>query len=502
MREEKTVYKEADLLNFEKELFQNPSDEKATEILKKLNSAEVSDPSIVDVNLAELAYKMFNEMVVKYHSDAFLDEALKFVEKRVSHFDDEYYYSQCRNMLESVSIALAENNIDKPEVVEACLEHAQEKCPIEFQSMLYESLAFAGYEENDFLSRYAQKLNDGLFAPVGNYDIIAKMADKLDTSVLKDATENAGNQIYEDEKYRRQYHVNSRLADEDYENLDKLTKLVDSRLKLEAITKAKNQKNPPAEIYVETYAGDTYGDWAEHVYIKDEKGEYVPTDICDELHFGNEDSEARVQMKLRGNLVRVPDGIYYRDNANEDFKPLEKNPDCSYRVLDNNTFWRDVKSDGLRFSHRGAVFDSVLVSKNPVTGKFEDIHLNVDRAHGDFLEGKIFDEEDKTFKTAMYKRNYKNGQFELDAKFPLAECSYCDGRNPSRIFISFKTDDGTCYIYGADKKHSSLVKMQGDTKVKIDRFSNEPLGNINKTHKQKPFKNLAELMKAKGENEK
>ena len=222
--------------------------------------------------------------------------------------------------------------------------------------------------------------------------------------------------------------------------------------------------------------------------------------LCDELHFGNEDSEAREQMKIRGNLVRVPDGIYYRDNANEDFKPLEKNPDCSYRVLDNNTYWRDVKSDGLRFYHHGADLYSVLVSKNPVTGEFEDINLDVNRAHGDFLEGKIFDEEDKAFKTAMYKRNYKNGKFELDAKFPFAECSYCDGRKPSRIFISFKTDDGTCYIYGADKKHSSLVKIQGEHKVKINRFTNEPLDNSKKTHKQKTFKNLADLMKAKGGN--
>ena len=499
MSEEKIVYKKTDLRNFEKELSQDPSDKKATEILRKLNSAAEVD---IDEDSAELVYNMFNEMVIKCHSDEFLDEALKFVKKQESYLGDEYYFFHVdgQNMDKTVSMALAENNIDKPEIVEACLQHRQEKFPVDVQAILYETLAFAGYEANDFFSRYAQKLNDGECAPVGNYDIISKMADKLDTSVLKEATEDAGNQIYEDEKYRRQYHAKSRLTDEDYENLDKLTTLVNARLKLDAITQAKNQKNPPAEIYVESYAGDTYGDWAEHVYIKDENGEYVPTDICDELHFGNEDSEAREQMKIRGNLVRVPDGIYYRDNANEDFKPLEKNPDCSYRVLDNNTYWRDVKSDGLRFYHHGADLYSVLVSKNPVTGEFEDINLDVNRAHGDFLEGKIFDEEDKAFKTAMYKRNYKNGKFELDAKFPFAECSYCDGRKPSRIFISFKTDDGTCYIYGADKKHSSLVKIQGEHKVKINRFTNEPLDNSKKTHKQKTFKNLADLMKAKGGN--
>ena len=88
------------------------------------------------------------------------------------------------------------------------------------------------------------------------------------------------------------------------------------------------------------------------------------------------------------------------------YDPLEKDPNYTYRVLSNNAYWRDIKSSELQLYHQGAERESELVSKNPVTGKFENIPFNITRSHNNYLEGFHQDDEGNP-KTIIYKRKHE-----------------------------------------------------------------------------------------------
>lgn len=285
-------------------------------------------------------------------------------------------------------------------------------------------------------------------------------------------------------------------------------KELDERLKEEAIARAKAQENQPNVIFVkecQPYFDEhkyPYGDdiirqdpnpdfFSERAYIKDEKGDYQPTRMRDwyffQRGFNSKIVFARNEFKKLGSMVVGPHAIYHRNSENEGFKTMEKNPNCTYEIQDNGNYWRSGAADGVNYKR-------TLVSQNPVTGQFEDVDYKVFKSYRNFLIGQERD-KDGELKTTIYKRNSENGKFELDAKFPCGELEGQDWKSEYSIFLMFNSNE-TYYTYGADNNYSKLVRGYGDEQVEIDRFSNEIITK-NKSHKQKPFENLAELMKAK-----
>ena len=302
----------------------------------------------------------------------------------------------------------------------------------------------------------------------------------LSTSELREKIEKLDQTISDQEAKAKMYRYEPCIEKETQE-LSVLAKIIDLRLEKEAIDNAKAEKNPPALIFVESYYGDTYGLWGRQVYILDENNEYVPTDISDELHFGNEDSEVEAQLEWRGELVETPNGLYHRNAKTGRYDPLEKDPNYTYRVLSNNAYWRDIKSSELQLYHQGAERESELVSKNPVTGKFENIPFNITRSHNNYLEGFHQDDEGNP-KTIIYKRNMKDGKFYPDAEFPYGECMSCmsSSKSFSITFMSETAAGRQRFRYTSRVNRDSLLECKRPNEeefVPVDKFTQEPLPN-------------------------
>lgn len=432
--------------------------------------------------------------------ESICDKVLAFAEKRLSKktaeaLEDKYCRYECDER--SLPVFLAEQNIDSPQIVEKCLEACKDYRK-DFLSIIYGKLAIGGYSANGFNDRYADKLNKGEIAVVRNGELAAvrNVADRLTTDVLRVAVVQAGDRIFREEGKARKWHREPNLKPEDYQNRDGLAKLVDERIRQEEIARTKSEKKQPSLIYVEEYAGERYGDWAERVYVKSEKGDYLPTDIVDDLYWGNERSSAREQIEDRGNMLAVEHGVYHRNNADEDFRLLEYNPAYNYRVLDENSYWRDKADGGFHLYTKEAYEGSTLVSKNPVSGGFEALDFPVDYCQGDYLQATN-EKEDGSWKTTIYKRSQKDGRFYADAEFPVGEYMGGGYGQENVYSISFMTYSGDRYTYLSDERGSALAKKAKGEKCfqYVGRFSNQPYEN--QEHKQTPFKDLQELLRRK-----
>lgn len=502
---------------YQKIVENNPADsEIAVTILNRLDKGRVSTETE-----EESKNRLFLSMIAnEYNDDKFAETAMKHIgqlikkevedrkpydpnypqssetyvaeEYRRGRFHEEAYQNECVRWHDPryFVVSLAEHSLEQPKVVEKCLSLC-EQFAVDYKSMLYGKLAMAGYEGNNFKDRYADKLNKAeITVHDGQYAALQGVLDKLNSRVLQIATSQAGYKIANEEKVAKKWHRQPRLSSQDYENKKNLRQLADKLLEKEAVAKAKSQKYAPSFIYVEEYAGDNYGDWAERVYVKDEKGKYIPTDIVDDLYFGGEGSTAKEQMEYC-NLLAVEHGVYHRNNNSEDFKVLENNPDFRYRVINNNNYWRDSHSSTIY--HRGANQDSVLVSQNPVTGEFEDIPFNINRSHGYFLEGSK--QEGNEVKTVIYKRDAKDGKFYADAEFPAGECITSQVDENGEFFASFLTQEGT-YKYVGNQAGSSVYK-KGKGDKNFQEIEHVPASYTNKTHVQQPFVNLRLMLENK-----
>ncbi len=501
----------SDMLSiYQKIVENNPADsEVAVNILNRLGKGRVSTET-----KEEAKNRLFLSMIAnEYNDDKFAEAAMKHIGQLIQqevahrksydanypkseipyiskeymrgHFSEKMYQSECVSEHDPryFVVALAEHSLNQPKVVEKCIALC-EQFSIDYASIIYGKLALAGYEEKIFKDRYADKLNKAeITVHDGQYAALQGVLDKLNSSVLQIATSQAGSKIANEENAAKKWHRQPRLSSQDYENKEKLSQLADKLLEKEAVAKAKSQKHAPSFIYIEEYAGGNYGDWAERVYVKDEKGKYIPTDIVDDLYFGGEGSTAREQME-GSTLLAVEHGIYHRNNSSEEFTILENNPDFTYRVLDNNTYWRDSHSSTIY--HRGANQDSILVSKNPVTGEFEDIPFDVNRSHGDFLEGST--QEGNDTMTVIYKRDAKDGKFYADAEFPAGECIASIVDENGEFMASFLTQEGT-YKYVGNQAGSSVYK-KGKGDESFQEIEHMPSNYTNKTHTQQPFVNL------------
>ena len=410
-----------------------------------------------------------------------------------------YYDSIYQKEWGTILADLAASSVSNPKVVEKCLAEA-DKYRIDYRSIAYGKVAAAGYEANDFLNRYAKKLNDGsLLVHPDQPQVIEKMAEKLNVDVLRQAVVKAGNKIAYEEHQANKWHREAALTTQDYENRDALKELADARILETAVAEAKSHKNAPSIIYVEEYAGDRYGDWAERVYVKDSNGDYLKTAIVDDLYWGNERSSAREQIEDAGNLLAVAHGVYHRDDENSDFKLLESNEKYNYRVVSNEAYWRDPVSESMQFATRGAYEGSTLVTQNPINGKFEDVEFEVNYCNGDYLQGIKYEEEGPD-KTIIYKRDAKDGHFYADAEFPATELMRMEQKNKNVIAMSFRADNGDYYNYMSDNRGSALAKKarHADKFEFVDRFSNK--SHENKTHAQKPFANLKNMLMKKSKS--
>ena len=397
--------------------------------------------------------------------------------KCVQRFARNEYHTDYNTAWETIIADLAVSSISNPKVVEKCLVEADKYHEIyqhlkvndysnfykDIGSLIYEKVAVAGYEANDFLNRYTQKLNDGSMLSYSYQpQLIEKMAEKLNVDVLR---------------------WEAAATNEDSEDRDVLKKLADTRILEMAIAEAKSNKNPPAIIFVEEYVGDRYGDWAERVYVKDSNGDYIPTNTIDNLHWDNGLS-AREQIEDAGRLLAVAHGVYQRDDDISDFNLLESNEKYNYRVVSNEAYWRDPITNSMQLATRGAHEGSTLVTKNPVTGKFEDVEFKVNYCNGDYLQ-EIKQEKDGPDKTIIYKRNAKDGHFYADAEFPATELMHMEQRDNNVIAMSFMAENGDYYNYMSDNRHSALAKKRRDADKfeYVDPFTNKP-------HTQKPLKNI------------
>ena len=227
--------------------------------------------------------------------------------------------------------------------------------------------------------------------------------------------------------------------------------------------------------------------------------DYLKTAIVDDLYWGNERSSAREQIEDAGNLLAVAHGVYHRDDENSDFKLLESNEKYNYRVVSNEAYWRDPVSESMQFATRGAYEGSTLVTQNPINGKFEDVEFEVNYCNGDYLQGIKYEEEGPD-KTIIYKRDAKDGHFYADAEFPATELMRMEQKNKNVIAMSFRADNGDYYNYMSDNRGSALAKKarHADKFEFVDRFSNK--SHENKTHAQKPFANLKNMLMKKSKS--
>lgn len=478
------------------------------------------DASIANIvsNRAETGEELICEIDRKLIRDnpnnpEILDKVFQSLEKELSGFDhydtDMIYYNSSGEYIVSskntyplsasyvfredknkIYSELAIENINSPEIVERCLD-ASAKLGKAWDSLICNELYENDYKENNFEDRFVEKLNKGeIVFDDCSFEQINKLADRLDTEVIKDATIIIGRRIDAEEDHARKWHHEPDISAEDYDNQNKLKHLCNQRLRQAAIEKAKAENNP-SFIFVDVYVGERYGDIAEQVYIRDEKGNYQATEFIDDLAFGNEEARDMIDyLKENKGLVSTGKAIFAMED-NGEFRQIESKPGYSYRSLGNNAYWRDVEDAGILYS-RGAYEGSTLVSKNPVTGKFEDIPFNISYNNGDHLQGYKKD-KDGNDKTVIYKRDKEDGKFYPDAEFPSGEYMGGGYGEDGTYSISFYSDDGKQYRYVSNESGSALGVREGMSgKYKqIDRFHG---AYANKAHTQRPMENLKEVL--------
>lgn len=478
------------------------------------------DASIADIlsNREETGEELICEIDRKLIRDnpnnpEVLDKAFQSLGKELSRFDhydtDMIYYNSSGEYLVSskntyplsasyvfredknkIYSELAIENINSPEIVERCLD-ASAKLGKAWDSFICNELYENDYKENNFEDRFVEKLNKGeIIFDDCSFEQISKLADRLDTEVIKDATIIIGRRIDAEEDHARKWHHEPDISAEDYDNQNKLKHLCNQRLRQAAIEKAKAENNP-SFIFVDVYVGERYGDIAEQVYIRDEKGNYQATEFIDDLAFGNEEARDMIDyLKENKGLVSTGKAIFAMED-NGEFRQIESRPGYSYRSLGNNAYWRDVEDAGILYS-RGAYEGSTLVSKNPVTGKFEDIPFNISYNNGDHLQGYKKD-KDGNDKTVIYKRDKEDGKFYPDAEFPSGEYMGGGYGEDGTYSISFYSDDGKQYRYVSNESGSALGVREGMSgKYKqIDRFHG---AYVSKAHTQRPMENLKEVL--------
>lgn len=398
----------------------------------------------------------------------------------------------CKEDKNKIYSEIAVENINSPEVVERCLAASAQLGEV-WNSLIYNKLYENGYKENNFEDRFVEKLNKGeIIFDDCSFEQINKIADRLDAEVIKNVTIRTGDRIRGKVVDARKWHYEPDISAEEYKNKDNMVHLCNKHLKQSAIEKAKTENNPSV-IFVEVYVGENYGDFAEQAYIRDEKGNYQATEFMDDLVFNNENSSARDMIdyviESKG-LVSTGHSIFAIED-NGEFRQIESKPGYSYRSLDNNAYWRDVEGAGVLYS-RGSYKGSTLVSKNPVTGKFEDVPFNIGYCHGDHLQGYKKD-KDGNSKTVIYKRDKEDGKFYPDAEFPSG--TYMGGGygEDGSYSISFISHDGKQYRYVSNYSGSALGvrdKMSGKYK-RLDRFHET---YVNKAHTQRPMENLKSIL--------
>ena len=452
-----------------------------------------------DIFVCELDRKIIRD---NPNNPEVLDKAFQSLGKELSglaHFSSGKYLSNtisnhymCKEDKNKIYSEIALENINSQEIVERCLT-ASAQLGKAWDSLICNKLYENGYRDNNFEDRFVEKLNKGeIIFDDCSFEQISKFADRLDAEVIKDVTIRTGCRIDAEQAHARKWHYKPNISAEEYKNRDNMVQLCNKHLEQAAIEKAKAENNPSV-IFVDVYVGERYGDIAEQAYIRDEKGNYQATEFIDDLVFGNEDSSARDMidyLKENKGLVSTGKGIFAMED-NGEFRQIESKPGYSYRSLGNDAYWRDVEDTGILYS-RGDYEGSALVSKNPVTGKFEDVPFNINYSNGDHLQCYKKD-KDGNDKTVIYKRDKEDGKFYPDAEFPSGEYMGGGYGEDGTYSISFYSDDGKQYRYVSNENGSALGVRDGRSgKYKqIDRFHG---AYVNKAHTQRPMENLKEIL--------
>lgn len=458
------------------------------ELDRKIIRDNPNNPEVLDKAFQSLG----KELSGLAHYDT--DEVLKYNDfssgKYLSNTISNHY--MCKEDKNKIYSEIALENINSQEIVERCLT-ASAQLGKAWDSLICNKLYENGYRDNNFEDRFVEKLNKGeIIFDDCSFEQISKFADRLDAEVIKDVTIRTGCRIDAEQAHARKWHYKPNISAEEYKNRDNMVQLCNKHLEQAAIEKAKAENNPSV-IFVDVYVGERYGDIAEQAYIRDEKGNYQATEFIDDLVFGNEDSSARDMidyLKENKGLVSTGKGIFAMED-NGEFRQIESKPGYSYRSLGNDAYWRDVEDTGILYS-RGAYEGSALVSKNPVTGKFEDVPFNINYSNGDHLQCYKKD-KDGNDKTVIYKRDKEDGKFYPDAEFPSGEYMGGGYGEDGTYSISFYSDDGKQYRYVSNENGSALGVRDGRSgKYKqIDRFHG---AYVNKAHTQRPMENLKEIL--------
>ena len=467
-------------------------EELVCEIDRKLISDNPNNPEVLDKAFQSLA----KELSGFEHYDT--DEVLKYNNfssgKYLSNTVSNHY--MCKEDKNKIYNEIAQENINSPKIVERCLNASSELGGI-WDNLIYNKLYENGYRDNNFEDRFVEKLNKGeIIFDDCSFEQINKLADRLNTEVLKNVTIRLGDMINDEENHARKWHHEPNISAEEYKIMEKMVLLCNQHLEQAAIEKAKAENNPSV-IFVEAYVGQGNGDIAEQAYIRDEKGNYHATEFIDDLVYGDENSSAREMIdyvKENKGLVSTRKGIFKMED-NGEFRQIESRPGYSYRRISNDAYWRDVAdiAAAKMIYSIGSYKGSTLVSKNPVTGKFEDVPFNISYSNGDHLQGYKKD-KDGNSKTVIYKRDKEDGKFYPDAEFPSGEYMGDGYGEDGSYSISFYSHDaGKQYRYVSNKNGSALGVRDGMSgKYKqIDRFHG---AYENKPHTQRPMENLKEIL--------
>lgn len=460
------------------------------EIDRKLIRDNPNNPEVLDKAFQSLA----KELSKLEHYDTNYNTAgiSNYDNFFVTTFEHHHVYEKDENKIYN---EIAQENINSPKIVERCLNASSELGGI-WDNLIYNKLYENGYRDNNFEDRFVEKLNKGeIIFDDFSFEQINKLADRLNTEVLKNVTIRLGDMINDEENHARKWHHEPNISAEEYKIMEKMVLLCNQHLEQAAIEKAKAENNPSV-IFVEAYVGQGYGDIAEQAYIRDEKGNYQATEFIDDLVFNNEDSSARDMIdyvKENKGLVSTGKGIFKMED-NGEFRQIESKPGYSYRRISNDAYWRDVAeiAAAKMLYSRGSYKESTLVSKNPVTGKFEDVPFNISYSNGDHLQGYKKD-KDGNSKTVIYKRDKEDGKFYPDAEFPSGEYMGGGYSEDGTYSISFYSNDGKQYRYVSNENGSALGVRDGMSgKYKqIDRFHG---AYVNKPHTQRPMENLKEIL--------
>lgn len=286
-------------------------------------------------------------------------------------------------------------------------------------------------------------------------------ADTLSMEDLKKIVGEGGQAFQEEEREARKWHRDPYIT-ADMENKSKLAGYLNKRLYEEKIAEAKSAVEAPEMLLIPHYVNDTYGEYANILYIKGENGEYLKTRIGDELHFDCEEyfisdnqlwhsSQATDGESVKANdrlISTVNDGIYKRDK-NGKFVVLENDTNSTYKVLGKSAYWRDDNNGE----------NSVLVVENPISGKFEDIPYAVNRYYGNYIVAHKY--ENKGENTTVYGRG-EDGSFVPVADFPALECTsaFIDSGDVELSYLNVKTKES--FSFRGNKKGKMSLKMRSN----------------------------------------